>query len=245
VYRLIVTSATYRQSARVTPALLDKDPRNRLLARGPRFRIDAEEIRDTALAISGLLSEQIGGPSTRPYQPAGIWENAGIPDRPVPGYVRDVGAGLYRRSVYTYWRRTALMPNMDAFDAAVRDSACTRRQRTNTPLQALVTMNDEQWLEAARCTAENLVVRSIGDDGARLDQLGEQVLSRPWSAPEKSILLGELGQFRSTYRADPGAAVELLKVGASPRRADLPPPEVAAWMLVASTAMNLDAALNK
>jgi len=158
-YRQLVMSATYRQSALVTPELLEKDPRNRLLARGPRFRMDAEMLRDTALAASGLLVEKMGGPSVRPYQPPGVWEAGGFPSSDTTSYKQDHGEALYRRSLYTFWKRMATMPNMDTFDAPVRDAACTRRQRTNTPLQALVVMNDPQWLEAARRLGERVDAR--------------------------------------------------------------------------------------
>ena len=169
-YKQLVMSATYRQSASATPERLEKDPRNRLLARGPRFRMDAEMLRDTALATSGLLVEQIGGPSVRPYQPPGIWDG-GHQNSNTRVYVQDHGSALYRRSLYTFWKRMATMPNMDTFDAPVRDVSCTRRQRSNTPLQALVMMNDVQWLEAARKLAERTIQRAA-QTPARLDYLG-------------------------------------------------------------------------
>ncbi len=245
LYRLLVTSATYRQSAHVTPVLLEKDPRNRLLARGPRFRLDAEMIRDTALAASGLLVEEQGGPSVKPYQPPGVWENGGYPTSNTTRYVPDSGPALYRRSLYTFWKRMAPMANMDVFDAPTRDAACTRRQRTNTPLQALAIMNDVQWLEAARRLAENLVSAPPGDDESRLDDLAHLVLARSWQPGEKSILRQKLAEFRATFSADPAAADQLIRIGESPLHAALAPTEVAAWMLVASTAFNLDATLNK
>jgi mono/diheme cytochrome c family protein len=245
LYRLLVTSATYLQSARITPALLEKDPKNRLLARGPRYRLDAEMLRDSALAVSGLLVEQEGGPSVRPYQPPGVWEAGGYPDSTTTKYVQDTGPSLYRRSVYTIWKRMAPMPNMEAFDAPTRDAACTRRQHTNSPLQALVTMNDVQWLEAARRLAENLLGQNPASDSTRLDQLAELVLARTWTSAEKTIMLEKLAEFRATYAADPTAATQLIKVGDSPLRPGLAPAEVASWMLVASTALNLDATLNK
>ncbi len=245
LYKLLVTSATYRQSARITPALLEKDPKNRLLARGPRFRLDAEMIRDTALAASGLLVEKEGGPSVKPYQPPGVWEAGGYPSSNTTTYVQDKGDSLYRRSLYTFWKRMAPMANMDVFDAATRDTACTRRQRTNTPLQALTTMNDVQWLEASRRLAENLVGETATDDDSRLDHLARLVLARAWQPAEKTILLKKLSEFRTTYTADPVAAKELIQIGDSSLKPSLSPVEVAAWMLVASTALNLDATLNK
>ncbi|MEO6002735.1 MAG: DUF1553 domain-containing protein [Opitutus sp.] len=245
MYRLLVTSSTYRQSAKVTPALLEKDPRNRLLARGPRFRMDAEMIRDSALAASGLLVEKEGGPSVKPYQPAGVWEAGGYPSSNTTRYVQDTDAGLYRRSLYSFWKRMATLPNMDAFDAPTRDTACTRRNRTNTPVQALVTMNDVQSLEAARRLAEKLLDQPTADDETRLNQLSRLILARDWAPAEKTILTRQLEEFRATYAADPAAAKALINVGDSCVNSLQPPTEVAAWMLIASTAFNLDATLNK
>ena len=243
-YKQLVMSATYRQSARVTPDLLEKDPKNRLLARGPRFRMDAEMLRDTVLAASGLLVEKIGGPSVKPYQPAGVWEAGGYPSSDTTIYDQDHGDALYRRSLYTFWKRMATMPNMDAFDDPGRDVTCTRRQRTNTPLQALVAMNDPQWLEAARRLAERVVQRDP-TAGQRLDDIARLLLARPWQPREKQILSGALEKFSAVYARDPAAARELIAVGESRPNPGLPANEVAAWMLVASTAFNLDATLNK
>lgn len=243
-YRQIVLSATYRQSARATPQKIDKDPNNRLLARGPRFRMDGEMLRDTALATSGLLVEKIGGPSVKPYQPAGVWEAGSHQVSDTKEYVQDHGEALYRRSLYTFWKRMATAPNMDALDVPVRDAACTRRQRTDTPLQALVLMNDPQWLEASRRLAER-VIHESPIAGARLDTLGEILLARPWAPKEKAVLERALIKFQSTYGQDQAAAEKLLAVGESKRDAALPENELAAWMLVASAAMNLDAVVNK
>jgi hypothetical protein len=245
LYRLLVTSATYRQSGQLTPELLERDPRNRLLARGPRFRLDAEMLRDTALAASGLLVEHEGGPSVKPYQPPGVWENGGYPTSNTTQYVQDTGESLHRRSLYTFWKRMAPMANMDVFDAPSRDAACTRRPRTNTPLQALATLNDVQWLEAARRLAENLVGTSPGDDESRLTRLAQLVLTRAWAPAEQAILRKQLAAFRAVYRSDPGGARRLIAIGDAPPAPALDPAEVAAWMLVASTVLNLDAALNK
>jgi mono/diheme cytochrome c family protein len=245
IYRLLVTSAMYRQSAKVTPALLERDPKNRLLARGPRFRMDAEMLRDTALAASGLLVQKEGGPSVKPYQPPGVWEAGGYPSSNTTKYAQDTGDALYRRSLYSFWKRMATLPNMDAFDAPTRDVSCTRRQRTNTPVQALVTMNDVQWLEAARHLAENLVSELPTDDEARFRRLGQLMLARDWRPEEKAVLTRQLESFRATYTANPESATELIAVGESKQTPGLPAPEVAAWMLVASTAFNLDATLNK
>jgi len=243
-YRQIVLSATYRQSARTTPQLLEKDPKNRLLARGPRFRMDGEMIRDTALASSGLLVERIGGPSVRPYQPAGVWEAGSHQISDTKDYVQDHGDALYRRSLYTFWKRMATMPNMDALDVPVRDGACTRRQRTDTPLQALVLMNDPQWLEASRRLAERILNESQQTD-SRLNALGEILLSRPWGPRERAVLEKALMKFEIVYEQDTASAEKLLSVGEIKRGANLPASELASWMLVVSAAMNLDEVLNK
>ena len=150
--KMIVMSATYRQSSKVTPELLQRDPENRLLARGPRFRLSAEMIRDQALAVSGLLVEKIGGPSVKPYQPAGLWKELGGED-----YQQDTGEGLYRRSLYTFWKRTVPPPSMMNFDAAGREACTVRENRTNTPLQALDLMNDPAYVEASRVLAERMM----------------------------------------------------------------------------------------
>ena len=150
LFKLMVTSATYRQSAAATPEKLEKDPQNRLLCRGPRFRMDAEMIRDYALAASGLLVEKLGGPSVKPYQPDGVWEAVAMIDSNTRSYDRDTGDNLYRRSLYTFWKRQAPPASMDIFNAPNRETCTVRRERTNTPLQALVTLNDPQFVEAAR-----------------------------------------------------------------------------------------------
>jgi hypothetical protein len=243
-YKQLVLSAAYRQSARVTPQLLEIDPRNRLLARGPRYRMDGEMLRDTALAASGLLVEKIGGPSVKPYQPTGVWEAGSHQGSDTKSYTQDHGEALYRRSLYTFWKRMATMPDMDALDVPVRDAACTRRQRTDTPLQALVLMNDPQWLEASRHLAER-VIRQSSETGTRLDYLGEVLLARVWEPREKLVLADALMKFQSTYAHDHARAEEILKVGESSRDSAIPPDELASWMLVASAAMNLDAVVNK
>jgi hypothetical protein len=243
-YRQLVLSATYRQSARVTPELEEKDPKNLLLARGPRFRMDAEMIRDTALQASGLIVNKIGGPSVKPYQPPGIWEAGAINGSNTRYYKQDHGDALYRRSLYTFWKRMATMPDMDTFDQPARDAVCTRRQRTNTPLQALVAMNETLRLEASRKLAERLIHDSPKED-ARLDELGVLLLARDWQPKEKAVLEGELAQFRATYSRNPADAEKLLHVGESKVDRTIAAPELAAWMLVSSTAMNLDAVMNK
>jgi mono/diheme cytochrome c family protein len=242
-YKQVVMSATYRQSARLTPELAERDPKNRLLARGPRFRMDSEMLRDTALAASGLLVEKIGGPSVKPYQPPGIWEGSHDASN-TRKYVQDHGDALYRRSLYTFWKRMATMPDMDAFDSPMRDAACTRRQRTNTPLQALVEMNEPLRLEASRKLAERLI-RKSSNSGARLDYLAWLLLSRPWTAKEKSILESALKRYEATYSKEPAKAAQLVRVGESRVDTGMTAPELASWMLVSSEVLNLDAVLNK
>jgi len=246
-YKQLVMSATYRQSARITPELLERDPDNRLLARGPRFRMDAEMVRDAALAASGLLVTKIGGPSAKPYQPAGLWEALTYPESDAfkpDKYVRADGDGLYRRSVYTFTKRQALIPNMEILDQPNRDESCTRRPRANTPLQALVLMNDPQWLEAARRLAERVMVHA-DSPVARLELLGELVVSRPWTARERAVFTESLQKYQTLYADDEAAAVELIEHGESEPSPALAATELAPWMLVASTALNLDETLNK
>lgn len=243
-YRMLVTSATYRQSARVTPELLAGDPGNRLLARGPRLRMDAEMLRDSALAVSGLLVERLGGPSSKPYQPPGLWEEVAMPESNTKTYVPDHGEGLYRRSVYTFWKRGSMPPSMEAFDAPSRESACTRRVRTNTPLQAFVTMNDPQWLEAARHLAEHAMHQSPERE-ARLAYMARAALGRPLAPRESAVFGRSIEYFGTRFQAEPAAARSVLAVGESPADPALKPEELAAWTLAASQFLNLDEFLTK
>ncbi len=245
MYKLMVMSAAYRQSSRVTPEQLAKDPKNILLARGPRFRMDAEMLRDVALQSSGLLSNKIGGPSVKPYQPANVWEPVGFPSSDTTNYKQQHGEALYRRSLYTYWKRMAMPPDMDAFDAPPRDMACTRRQRTNTPLQALVTMNDVQWVEASRFLAERAVKQGGQQPTQRIKYLSDLLLSHDPSPQMEAVLLKSLNQMQQHYSADPKAAHDLLAVGEKREDANIPAPEFAAWTMVASEMLNLDETLNK
>jgi hypothetical protein len=245
MYKLMVMSATYRQSGRSTSDQLAKDPRNLLLAHGPRFRMDAEMLRDIALESSGLLVNKIGGPSVKPYQPTNVWESVGYPTSDTTKYKQDHGEGLYRRSLYTYWKRMAMPPDMDAFDAPTRDTVCTRRQRTDTPLQALVTMNDTQWIEASRALAERLMKEGGKQPEQRIQYLSELVLSREPSPQMKTVLQRSYEEMEKHYAADPKAAHDLIAVGE--RRSDpaIPVPQLAAWTMVVSEMFNLDEALNK
>jgi mono/diheme cytochrome c family protein len=242
LYRMLVTSATYRQSSRLTPQLLERDPQNRLLARGPRLRLDAEEVRDGALAASGLLVEKIGGPSVKPYQPPGLWEAVSMGG---DKYQQDKGAALYRRSLYTYWKRTAPPPVLDTFNAPARDICTVRRERTNTPLQALVTLNAPDFLEASRHLATQALHVGGATDDARLQFMSERVLARPLNPAQLAPLHDSLAAFRARLPRDPNGMHSLLAIGDSPVDRTLPPAELASWMLVANQFFNLDESLNK
>jgi hypothetical protein len=245
MYKLMVMSAVYRQSAKSTSQQLAKDPRNLFLSHGPRFRMDAEMLRDIALQASRLLVERIGGPSVKPYQPPNIWEEVSYPTSDTLHYVQDHGDALYRRSMYTYVKRMASPPNMDTFDAPMRDVVCSRRQRTDTPLQALITMNDVQWVEAARALAQR-VIHEAGPDGhQRVNRMSEILLSHDASAPMTAAIENSLQQMQQHYAEDREAAHSLVAVGEKKHDASIPEPELAAWTMVASEMLNLDETLNK
>jgi len=245
MYKLMVMSATYRQSAKSTPRQLQKDPRNLLLSHGPRFRMDAEMLRDIALQSGGLLVNHIGGPSVKPYQPPNVWEQVSYPTSDTLIYVQDHGQALYRRSMYTYWKRMASPPNMDAFDAPVRDTVCTRRQRTDTPLQALVTMNDVQWIEASRALAERVIHDAGPKPEARIDQMSEILLAHDPKPQTLAVLENSLDQMEKHYDSNPKAADALVREGESQPRANIPKTELAAWTMIANEMLNLDETLNK
>jgi len=242
--RLIVTSAAYRQDSRVTPALYQTDPENRLLARGPRFRLDAEMIRDNALYVSGLLVEKAGGRSVRPYQPEGIWEAVGYTTSNTAKFTQDHGDALYRRSLYTFWKRTAPPPTLITFDAPSRERFCVRRERTDTPLQALVTMNDPQYVEAARHFGETIIEHGHDMD-QRLDFGFRCVTARYPSPREKNALRVALQKHLAKYQNDPDSAKKLTSVGESAPPKDANVSELAAYTMVASLLLNLDETLNK
>jgi hypothetical protein len=245
MYKLMVMSAAYRQSAASTPAQLVRDPRNLLLSHGPRFRMDAETLRDIALQSGHLLVAKVGGPSVKPYQPANVWEQVSYPTSDTLIYQQDHGDSLYRRSLYTYWKRMASPPSMDAFDAPMRDVVCTRRQRTDTPLQALVTMNDEQWVEAARALAQRVIQEGGRQPEQRIALLSEILLAHDPPAKTEAVLEGSFKQMRDHYTADLKAAHALVEVGEKKRDASIPEPELAAWTMVASEMLNLDETLSK
>ncbi|MCE9547557.1 MAG: PSD1 and planctomycete cytochrome C domain-containing protein [Planctomycetia bacterium] len=243
--RLIVTSAAYRQSSVATAAERERDPENRLLARGPRFRLDAEEIRDSLLDLSGLLVEKVGGPSVYPYQPAGLWME--LNNR--PGFSRDYpqakGEALYRRSMYTFGKRTVAAPAMQTFDAPTREYCVARRSRTNTPLQSLALMYDPQSVEAARKFAERMIRRGGPTVDDRIGFGFEAATSRLPNAGEAAVLRRVYEQQLATYQKDPAAAERLLKVGDSPRDEKLAATEAAALATVARVIMNLDETITK
>ena len=240
----IVLSATYGQSSRAAPESFARDPDNRLLARGPRFRLPAEVVRDQALFASSLLVERVGGPSVKPYQPAGLWEEVSVEHQ--AAYVPDAGDGLHRRSMYTFWKRTCPPPSMAIFDAPDRETCVVRRARTNTPLQALVVMNDPTYIEAAKA----LAVRSLAPesasgaaDAAVVARMVQLLLGREASADERAVLAAKAAEFRGHFAADPAAARKFLAAGAD---ADLEAPaDLAAWTMVASTLLCLDETLTK
>jgi hypothetical protein len=248
LFRLIVTSNTYRQSAEATREKLEKDPSNRLLSRGPRFRMDAEMIRDYALAASGLLVEKIGGPSVKPYQPEGVWEAVAMIGSNTRDYKRDSGENLYRRSMYTFWKRSAPPASMEIFNATARETCTVRRERTNTPLQALVTLNDTQFVEAARNLAQRVLLdQNTGSDEstAKLNLMANRLLARPFRATELPIVRHSLDQLSAYYRSHPDDAKKLIADGESKADPSLEPEKLAAWTMLANELMNLDEVLNK
>jgi hypothetical protein len=239
---LIVTSATYRQSSRVTPVVLAKDPRNRLLARGPRFRLDAETVRDQALAFSGLLSRKLRGPSVFPPQPAGLWQAAFNGERT---WSTSSGEDRHRRALYTFWRRTVPYPSMAAFDAPSREICAVRRTRTNTPLQAFVTLNDPVYVEAAQALARRIVAEGGQSDRQRVDFALTLCLSHPPAAEQVDTLTALLNAERQRYASDRTAAVALATEPLGPLPPGAEPSELAAWTAVANVLLNLDGVLTK
>ena len=242
ILKTMVMSSTYRQSSKLTPELLERDPENRLLARGPRLRLSAEMIRDQALAVSGLLAEQVGGPSVKPYQPPGLWKEL---THEKTSYVADSGDKLYRRSLYTFWRRTVAPPSMITFDASDRESCTVREKRTNTPLQALNLMNDVTYVEASRKLAERMMKEGGTMPEERIAYAFELATSRPPREREGNVLRRGYRRFLDGYRADPNQAAELLSEGESPVDESLDPVELASYSSVASLILNLDETITK
>jgi Protein of unknown function (DUF1553)/Protein of unknown function (DUF1549)/Planctomycete cytochrome C len=239
--RLIVTSATYRQSSKIIDP---KDPENRLLARGPRFRLPAETVRDNALAISGLMTEKIGGPSIRPYQPPNLWEElaGGAGEGP---YVQDKGANLYRRSLYVYRKRTVPHPVVATFDAPSREICQVKRQRTNTPLQALELLNDVTYVEAARCLAQRMLTEGGATPRPRLTHAFRLATARRPSDSELDLLSRALERYLAIYGKDQNTAKELVHHGEAPVNGALDPVVLAAYTSLASVILNLDETITK
>jgi hypothetical protein len=245
LFELLVTSAAYRQSAAMTPEKLEKDPQNRLLSRGPRFRMDAEMIRDYALAASGLLVGKIGGPSVKPYQPEGVWEAVAMMESNTRYYKQDSGEKLYRRSLYTFWKRAAPPASMDILNAPSREVCTVRRERTDTPLQALVTLNDPQFVEAARHLAQMALKEGGGATGSRIELMAKRLLSRPLRPEESQVAEASLQGLFDYYKSNPNDAKKLVSVGESTADPSIDPVELAAWTMLANQLMNLDEVLNK
>jgi hypothetical protein len=234
--RLMVTSATYRQSSAAPEPLRQRDPYNKLLARQGRWRLDAELVRDNALAVSGLLVPRLGGPSVKPYQPAGYWAYLNFPRRQ---YVADRGPDQYRRGLYTYVQRTFPHPSLLAFDGTSREECTVERPRSNTPLQALVLLNDPTHVEAARALAERVLTHGGKDDEARLSYAYRQALQRAPRPAEAAVLKGLLARHLAQYRADKAAVDDLLKIGQAPVSAGVDRAELAAWTSLTRTLLNL------
>jgi len=242
IQKLIVTSATYRQSSWATPELMARDPENRLLARGPRNRLPAEMVRDQALSAAGLLVDKVGGPSVKPYQPAGLWKEISMQDM---DYFESKGADLYRRSLYTFWKRTIAPPMMVNFDAANREACVVRETRTNTPLQALNLMNDVTFLEAARLLGTRMMKEGGEAAGARLAHGFRLATGHRPSAAETEVLRRNLQWHLDYFSTDPGKAKEFLSQGESPADPALEPRQLAAYAAVASMILNLDEVVTK
>ena len=234
--QLMVTSETYRRSSAATPEMLTRDPQNREFARGSRWRLDAEFVRDNALAISGLLVQRTGGPSAHPYQPAGYWENLNFPGREWPNSTDD---NQWRRGLYTWWQRSYVHPAMLAFDAPTREECAPDRTRSNIPQQALVLLNDPQFVEAARVFATRIVKDGGPDDVSRLKWAWRQATQRDASAAEVTTLAELLGKHRANFHLHPDAAAAALKTGIAPPPQGSAPDELAAWISVARVILNL------
>ena len=242
--RQIVTSSTYRQTSRVRTEVVNADPGNRLLSYFPRQRLSAEAIRDQALYVGGLLKEKLGGPSVKPYQPEGLWQEVAMLQSNTRVYMEGTGDDLWRRSLYTYWKRAAPPPTMLTFDAPTREFCAPKRIATNTPLQALALWNDPQFVEAARGAAER-TMRMAGDDRTRVETLYRRATGTHPTDAMLARMEGVLGENRKHYSAKPDDAKQLLAVGAAPKPEDLDPAELAAWTLLANAVLSSDATIVK
>jgi hypothetical protein len=237
--KLIVTSATYRQSSRVTPETFAKDPENRLLARGPRFRLGAESLRDQALAISGLLVEKIGGPSVKPYMPAAVWDETSVYGD-MRNYKEDTGEGLYRRTLYTIWKRTAAPPTMTIFDSPSREICTVKRSRTNTPLQALALLNEKTYIEAARILAQRMIAEGGSTPEQRIAWAFRRATCREPRADELKVLAAGLVKRTARFQQSAEEAAKILAVGETKADAKFNPVELAAYTGTANVLLNLD-----
>jgi hypothetical protein len=245
LFKLMVMSAAYQQSAITTSEKLERDPDNRLLSRGPRYRLDAEMVRDYALAACGVLSDKIGGPSVKPYQPPGVWEAVAMIGSNTRDYKADEGDSLYRRSMYTFWKRSAPPASMDIFNAPSREGCTMARERTNTPLQALVTLNDPQFIEAARKLAESVLKLDSQDFDSRLEWVVERLLARNFNETETDITRRSFDELLKFYQSHSGEAKQLVEVGELPTDKKLSIAELAAWTMTVNQLLNLDETLNK
>ena len=246
IVKLMLTSATYRQSSQVKPGVLARDLENRLLSRGPRFRLDAEMLRDQALSISGLLRDEIGGPSVKPPQPDGLWYAVGYTNSNTARFVKDEGAEkVHRRSLYTFWKRTSPPPQMNILDAPSRETCTVRRERTNTPLQALMLMNDPQYVEAARAFAERVIKEGGQTEKEKLIYAFELATARQPDEDESEVLLSTFRTHLEEFSANHEAAESLIKIGELPADEGLVPAELAAWTMLTNLLLNLDEVLTK
>jgi hypothetical protein len=232
----MVTSSTYRQSSVETPAMRERDPMNKLFARQSRYRLDAEFVRDTALSISGLLNPAIGGPSVKPFQPSGYWAALNFPERE---WQKDTGEKVYRRGMYTHWQRSFPHPAMVAFDAPTREECTCERPKSNIPQQALVLLNDPEFVEAARAFAQKTTFSGGKTDNARLNWAFESASGRKPKADEISVLTELLDKHRRQFTAKPDDAKKLLAVGDMSVSKEMAPAELAAWMSVCRVILNL------
>ncbi len=242
--KTIVTSRAYRQAESITPEKLEADPANRLISRGPRTRLEAEQLRDMALASAGILNRDVGGPPVKPYQPAGVWAAVAMKQSNTGNYKEDTGPALYRRSIYTFWKRTAAPPSMEILNAPNREVFCVRRDVTNTPLQALVLMNDPQFVEAGRVLAEKALAASP-DFESRLDDISLRLLDRKLAPAERAHVRATLDSAANYYAAHPEDAKLAISTGETKAPETIPAADLAAWSLVASQLLNLDETLTR
>jgi len=242
----LVMSATYRQSSHLTPESLARDPANRLLARGPRFRLEAEMIRDQAFLLGGLLIEQVGGPSVKPPQPAGLWEAVGYTDSNTARFSADNGAAkVHRRSLYTFWKRTSPPPQMTTLDAPSREACLVRRERTNTPLQALLLLNEPQFVEASRALAERTLREAGPSTDDRLSYMFRLATSRPPAPQDLAELNSAFQDFVTHYTKEADAAKALINLGETRLDPRCNPGELAAWTMIGNVILNLDEVMTK